>query len=59
MLSDAVWTLSTGDLGMARIFQSPPQALTTVDPIVVTYWYRSPELMLGAKHYTKAIGTCG
>eukprot|EP00045_Choanoeca_perplexa_P016235 m.217456 g.217456 ORF g.217456 m.217456 type:complete len:445 (-) comp17203_c0_seq46:1339-2673(-) len=47
--------LKIGDLGMARIFQSPPQALTAVDPIVVTYWYRAPELMLGARHYTKAI----
>eukprot|EP00730_Choanoeca_flexa_P004827 TRINITY_DN11813_c0_g1_i1.p1 TRINITY_DN11813_c0_g1~~TRINITY_DN11813_c0_g1_i1.p1 ORF type:complete len:444 (+),score=105.09 TRINITY_DN11813_c0_g1_i1:1339-2670(+) len=47
--------LKIGDLGMARIFQSPPQVLTVVDPIVVTYWYRSPELMLGVKHYTKAI----
>ncbi len=32
------------------------QPLTQVDPVVVTLWYRAPELMLGAKHYTKAIG---
>jgi cyclin-dependent kinase 8/11 len=23
--------------------------------VVVTIWYRAPELLLGAKHYTKAI----
>ena len=24
--------------------------------MVVTFWYRAPELLLGARHYTKAIG---
>jgi hypothetical protein len=24
--------------------------------VVVTIWYRAPELILGAKHYTAAIG---
>eukprot|EP00048_Salpingoeca_helianthica_P005475 m.88171 g.88171 ORF g.88171 m.88171 type:complete len:424 (-) comp13612_c1_seq3:36-1307(-) len=43
------------DLGMARLFHSPIKPLTEVDGIVVTYWYRAPELLLGAKHYTKAI----
>eukprot|EP00053_Salpingoeca_punica_P015094 m.138045 g.138045 ORF g.138045 m.138045 type:complete len:475 (+) comp16622_c1_seq1:498-1922(+) len=43
------------DLGMARIFQSPLKSFVDVDAVVVTYWYRSPELLLGAKHYTKAI----
>eukprot|EP00052_Salpingoeca_macrocollata_P023932 m.212302 g.212302 ORF g.212302 m.212302 type:complete len:400 (-) comp22147_c7_seq2:148-1347(-) len=43
------------DLGMARLFQSPLKTFTEVDPVVVTFWYRSPELLLGAKHYTKAI----
>ncbi len=69
---------------MARLFSSPlkvlcklplsdPQPLSEVDPVVVTYWYRSPgtsltfvsfsrqayviELLLGAEHYTKPIGT--
>jgi len=27
-----------------------------LDPVVVTFWYRAPELLLGARHYTKAIG---
>lgn len=44
-----------GDLGMARLFQSPLKPLTEVDSVVVTYWYRAPELLLGAKHYTKAV----
>ena len=26
-----------------------------LDPVVVTFWYRAPELLLGARHYTKAI----
>ena len=43
------------DLGMARLFHSPLKSLSDVDPVVVTFWYRAPELLLGAKHYTKAI----
>lgn len=41
---------------MARIFHNPLKRLSDVDPVVVTIWYRAPELLLGAKHYTKAIG---
>ncbi|CAB1349843.1 unnamed protein product [Coregonus sp. 'balchen'] len=29
--------------------------LADLDPVVVTFWYRAPELLLGARHYTKAI----
>ena len=43
------------DLGLARLFQSPLFPLHQADRVVVTIWYRSPELLLGAKHYTKAI----
>ena len=43
------------DLGLARVFQQPLQPLTWSDRVVVTIWYRAPELMLGARHYTKAI----
>jgi len=43
------------DLGMARLFQNPLRCLTDVDPVVVTIWYRAPEILLGARHYTKAI----
>eukprot|EP00124_Ichthyophonus_hoferi_P004123 Ihof_evm1s417 gene=Ihof_evmTU1s417 len=43
------------DLGMARLFHCPLKALSEVDPVVVTIWYRAPELLLGTKHYTKAV----
>ncbi|CAN8068337.1 unnamed protein product [Agarophyton chilense] len=43
------------DFGLARLFQSPLRPLAEVDAVVVTIWYRAPELLLGAKHYTKAI----
>lgn len=43
------------DMGMARTFHSPLKPLSDVDAVVVTCWYRAPELFLGAKHYTKAI----
>lgn len=43
------------DFGLARIFQSPVKSLSDVERVVVTLWYRAPELLLGAKHYTKAI----
>eukprot|EP00123_Amoebidium_parasiticum_P020667 comp5434_c0_seq1/m.1402 comp5434_c0_seq1/g.1402 ORF comp5434_c0_seq1/g.1402 comp5434_c0_seq1/m.1402 type:complete len:470 (-) comp5434_c0_seq1:122-1531(-) len=48
-----------GDLGMARLFNSPLKALSEVDPVVVTIWYRAPELLLGTKHYTKAVDQWG
>ncbi|CAI4229857.1 unnamed protein product [Auanema sp. JU1783] len=43
------------DMGFARIFQSPLKPLAELDPVVVTFWYRAPELLLGAKHYSKPI----
>ncbi len=43
------------DFGLARIFQSPVKPLYDVERVVVTLWYRAPELLLGAKHYTKAV----
>ena len=45
------------DLGLARVFQNPIHALAKTDPVVVTIWYRAPELLLGSKHYTCAIDT--
>ena len=44
------------DMGFARLFNSPLKPLDDLDPVVVTFWYRAPELLLGARHYTKAIG---
>lgn len=43
------------DFGLARIFQAPVKALAEVDRVVVTLWYRAPELLLGSKHYTTAV----
>lgn len=38
--------LKVGDFGLAREYGSPLKAYT---PIVVTLWYRAPELLLQAK----------
>ena len=38
------------DFGMARAYSSRP-----LTPGVVTIWYRSPELLLGAKNYSPAV----
>ncbi|KAM7449411.1 Cyclin-dependent kinase 8 [Porites harrisoni] len=43
------------DMGFARLFNAPLKPLADLDPVVVTFWYRAPELLLGARHYTKAI----
>ncbi|KAJ8441216.1 hypothetical protein Cgig2_024945 [Carnegiea gigantea] len=42
------------DFGLARIYQAPLKALAD-NGVVVTIWYRAPELLLGAKHYTSAV----
>ncbi|CAH2319971.1 cyclin-dependent kinase 11A [Pelobates cultripes] len=44
--------LKVGDFGLAREYGSPLKSYT---PIVVTLWYRAPELLLGAKEYSTAI----
>jgi cyclin-dependent kinase 8/11 len=46
--------IKLADFGLARIFQSPLRKLAD-DGEVVTIWYRAPELLLGSKHYTRAI----
>ena len=48
--------ISSADMGFARLFNAPLKPLADLDPVVVTFWYRAPELLLGARHYTKAIG---
>nr|ADE76548.1 unknown [Picea sitchensis] len=40
------------DFGMARQYGSP---LKTYTHLVVTLWYRAPELLLGAKKYSTAV----
>uniref|UniRef100_A0A1X7TN95 cyclin-dependent kinase n=1 Tax=Amphimedon queenslandica TaxID=400682 RepID=A0A1X7TN95_AMPQE len=44
--------LKVADFGLAREYGSP---LKNYTPIVVTLWYRAPELLLGAKEYSTAI----
>lgn len=44
-----------GDLGLARRFDKPLHSLFNGDKVVVTIWYRAPELILGSYHYTPAI----
>ncbi|KAF7634908.1 Protein kinase domain-containing protein [Meloidogyne graminicola] len=43
------------DMGFARVFHNPLKPLSELDPVVVTFWYRAPELLLCSKHYTKGI----
>jgi cell division cycle 2-like protein len=40
------------DLGLARRYQDPPKALTQ---LVVTLWYRAPELLFGETRYGPAV----
>ncbi|PWA63009.1 Protein kinase, catalytic domain-containing protein [Artemisia annua] len=40
------------DFGMSRHYAEPIKPYTS---LVVTLWYRAPELLLGMKHYTTAI----
>jgi len=44
--------LKVGDFGLAREYGSPLKLYTA---IVVTLWYRAPELLLGAKQYSTHI----
>ena len=44
-----------GDLGLARLYNKPLHSLFSGDKVVVTIWYRAPELLLGSRHYTPAI----
>ncbi|KAJ3175260.1 hypothetical protein HDU87_006342 [Geranomyces variabilis] len=44
--------MKVADFGLARRFGSPLGHMTQ---LVVTLWYRAPELLLGAKEYTTAI----
>ena len=43
-----------GDFGLARVFKDSLQPLKS-NGVVVTLWYRAPELLLGAQHYTPAV----
>lgn len=56
MINNLYFVFHSADMGFARLFNSPLKPLADLDPVVVTFWYRAPELLLGARHYTKAIG---
>ncbi|ORY14763.1 kinase-like domain-containing protein [Clohesyomyces aquaticus] len=45
--------LKIADFGMARLTSDPPP--TNLTQLVVTLWYRAPELLLGATTYDSAI----
>lgn len=44
--------IKVADFGLARAVPAPREMLTSN---VVTRWYRAPELLFGAKHYTYAV----
>lgn len=44
--------IKVADFGLARRFGSPLREMTQ---LVVTLWYRSPELLMGAKEYGTAV----
>jgi len=48
LLVDSSGCLKLGDFGLAKFFGSPNRQYTHV---VVTRWYRAPELLYGAKNY--------
>ena len=48
LLVDSKGCLKLGDFGLAKQFGSPNRVYTH---IVVTRWYRAPELLFGAKNY--------
>lgn len=54
-LPTATLSLQVGDFGLAREYGSPLKAYT---PVVVTLWYRAPELLLGAKVSVGPFGAC-
>lgn len=43
-----------GDFGLARVIRDPAASLDD-NGVVVTIWYRAPELLFMSKHYTTAI----
>ena len=43
-----------GDFGLARFVRAPLRPLSD-NGVVVTIWYRAPELLLGAGHHSGAV----
>ncbi|OQR88222.1 cell division protein kinase 2 [Achlya hypogyna] len=54
LLLDAHGTLKLADFGLARAFGIPIRNYTHE---VVTLWYRAPEILLGASHYSTPVDT--
>jgi cyclin-dependent kinase len=52
ILIDANGNLKIADFGLARVFSLPERKYTHE---ITTLWYRAPEVMLGAPHYTAAV----
>jgi cyclin-dependent kinase 8/11 len=55
VLVDTAGRVKIGDLGLARVVRNPLATLYSGDRVVVTIWYRAPELILGARHYGRPI----
>jgi len=49
---DNGWTLKLADFGLSRAFGTPMRTYTHE---VVTLWYRAPEILLGARHYSSPV----
>ena len=52
LLIDQQGNLKLADFGLARTFGVPMRTYTHE---VITLWYRSPEILLGGKHYAPAV----
>ncbi|CAF1498801.1 unnamed protein product [Rotaria sp. Silwood1] len=52
ILIDWIGSLKLADFGLGRHFQMPMRMYTHE---VITLWYRSPEILLGAKTYTTSV----
>ncbi|KAJ8609546.1 hypothetical protein CTAYLR_006043 [Chrysophaeum taylorii] len=53
LLLDAHGTVKLADFGLARAFSSSARRAYTHE--VVTLWYRAPEILLGAEHYSTPV----